>query len=113
MPPHAGSAPGGGSTRPCASARLRELAGEIAALADRVDALQLSLDLDVLPAAQMPAVSAPAARGVALDLVEAVIEAVRATGKLALAEIVELNPTFDQDGRGARTAARLVWRLAR
>ena len=61
----------------------------------------------------MPAVSAPAARGVALELVESVIDAVRATGKLALADIVELNPAFDQDGRGARTAARLAWRVAR
>ena len=93
--------------------RLPELTNEIAAFAAQVDALYLSLDLDVLPASVMPAVSAPAARGMALELVEAVIDAVRATGKLALADIVELNPAFDQDGRGARTAARLAWRLAR
>lgn len=78
-----------------------------------VDAIHLSLDLDVLPASVMPAVSAPAARGVALAHVEALIEAVRATGKLALADVVELNPCHDSDGRGARTAARLVWRLAK
>ena len=41
------------------------------------------------------------------------VEAARATGKLALADVVELNPRHDPDGRGARTAARLVWRLAK
>ena len=95
------------------AARLPELVAEIDAFAARADALYLSLDLDVLPACVMPAVSAPAARGVALEHVEAVIETVRASGKLALADIVELNPSYDPDGRGARTAARLVWQLAR
>lgn len=94
-------------------ASLPEIAREIDALAARVDALYLSLDLDVLPASVMPAVSAPAARGIALAHVEALIEAARATGKLALTDVVELNPCHDPDGRGARTAARLVWRLAK
>lgn len=94
-------------------ARLPEIVAGIEALATRVDALYFSLDLDVLPASVMPAVSAPAACGIALAHVEALIEAVRTTGKLALADIVELNPYHDPDGRGARTAARLVWRLAK
>lgn len=93
-------------------ATLPALAAEIAALAARNDVLYLSLDLDVLPASVMPAVSAPAGRGLALAHVEALIEAARAAGKLALADVVELNPRHDPDGRGARTAARLVWRLA-
>ena len=92
---------------------MGELAVEIDALAARNDALYLSVDLDVLPGWVMPAVSAPAARGVLLERIEAVITLVRATGKLALADTVELNPAYDQDGRGARTAARLAWRLAR
>lgn len=94
-------------------ARLPAIVTGIQEFAARVDAIHLSLDLDVLPASVMPAVSAPAARGVALAHVEALIEAVRATGKLALADVVELNPCHDPDGRGARTAARLVWRLAK
>jgi formiminoglutamase len=92
---------------------LSDLTAEIEAFAAQVDALYFSLDLDVLPACIMPAVSAPAARGVALGHVEALIEVVRATGRLALADVVELNPSHDPDGRGARTAARLVWRLAK
>ncbi|HET8727686.1 MAG TPA: arginase family protein, partial [Alphaproteobacteria bacterium] len=94
-------------------AAIPQIEAEIRALADQVDALYLTLDLDVLPAAVMPAVSAPAARGVALAHVEAVVEAARATGKLSLADVVEFNPCHDPDGRGARTAARLVWRLAK
>jgi formiminoglutamase len=78
-----------------------------------VDVVHLSIDLDVLPAAVMPAVSAPAARGVPLESVEAIIAAVLLTGKVAVIDLVELNPTFDIDDRGARTAARLAWLVAK
>ncbi|MFW3613380.1 formimidoylglutamase [Billgrantia antri] len=73
--------------------------------------LYLSVDLDVLPAAEAPGVSAPAARGVSLALLEPLIEAVRDSGKLRLADIAELNPGFDIDARTARTAARLIHQL--
>lgn len=72
------------------------------------DALQLSIDLDVLPAWEAPGVSAPAAYGVPLALLEPLVAHVRASGKLALAELAELNPRYDLDGRSARVAARLV-----
>jgi formiminoglutamase len=78
-----------------------------------VDAVHLSLDLDVLPAAVMPAVSAPAGRGVALEVVEALVSAVMASPKVIAADIVELNPTFDIDRHGAQTAARLAWLVAK
>ena len=78
-----------------------------------VDAVHLSIDLDVLPAATAPGVSAPAARGVELAVVEALIDQILASGKLILAELAELNPTFDIDNRTARVAARLLSRLAR
>lgn len=94
-------------------ARLPALLARVEAFCARVDAVQLSIDLDVLPAATMPAVSAPAARGVALAHIEAILERVRASGRLALAELVEFNPRYDIDNHGARCAARLLWRLAR
>jgi formiminoglutamase len=81
--------------------------------ADKVDWLYLTVCLDVLPAAVAPGVSAPAAFGVALHTVEALIDAVKATGKLKLADIAELNPAVDPDGRTARVAARIAWRIAR
>ncbi len=76
------------------------------------DAIQLTIDLDVLPAAEMPGVSAPAARGVPLALLEPLVERVRDSGKLRLAELAELNPEFDIDHRGARVAARLIHTLS-
>ena len=60
----------------------------------------------------MPAVSAPAGRGVSLESVETIVEAVLKTRQLAAVDIVELNPSFDIDGRGARVAARLAWQIA-
>lgn len=77
-----------------------------------VDHVYLTICLDVLPAAVAPGVSAPAARGVALDVVEALTDAVAKSGKLRLADIAELNPNFDIDNRTARVAARLVARIA-
>lgn len=93
--------------------RLEELLAFVADFAAAVDRVHLSIDLDVLPAAVMPAVSAPAGRGVSLEAIEAVIAAVLKVGKLAAVDVVELNPTFDVDSRGARVAARLVWQIAR
>ena len=78
----------------------------------RVDHLYLTICLDVLPAAVAPGVSAPAARGVELAVIEPIIDLVAASGKLRLADIAELNPRFDIDNRTARVGARLVARLA-
>jgi formiminoglutamase len=75
------------------------------------DRLYLSIDLDVLPAAEAPGVSAPAAHGVPLAVIEPLLARVRESGKLALADLAELNPTFDIDGRTARAAARLAHHL--
>lgn len=74
--------------------------------------VHLSIDLDVLPAAVMPAVSAPAARGVCLDAVEQVIGRTLQHGKVAAVDLVELAPNFDRDGTAVRTAARLAWLVA-
>ncbi|KMN30652.1 formimidoylglutamase [Chromobacterium sp. LK1] len=77
------------------------------------DCLYLTMDLDALPASQAPGVSAPAALGVPLATLEALIDILRASGKLRLADIAELNPELDQDQLTARTAARLIHRLTR
>lgn len=76
-------------------------------LAD-IDHLYLTLCLDVLPAGQAPGVSAPSAHGIALPLVERLVRRAKASGKLRLADIAELNPQLDIDGRTARCAARLA-----
>lgn len=82
---------------------------KVLAQADRV---YLTIDLDVLPAGEMPAVSAPAALGIpALDLMP-VIERICRSGKLQAADLVEFNPQYDRDGQGAKLAARLAWQIA-
>ena len=92
--------------------RLGDTLAVLDSFVDGVDVLYLTLCLDVLPAAVAPGVSAPAAHGVELAVVEVLVEHVLASGKLRLADIAELNPRLDIDGRTARVAARLVGRLA-
>lgn len=79
----------------------------------RIEHVHLSIDLDVLPGATMPAVSAPAARGLALDILEVVLDRVLASGKVVGIDLVELNPRFDIDGNGARIAARLAYQITK
>ncbi|WP_217475988.1 formimidoylglutamase [Stutzerimonas stutzeri] len=76
------------------------------------DAVYLTIDIDVLPACEAPGVSAPAARGVSLALLEPLLERVRDSGKLRLADLAELNPEHDIDSRTARLAARLIHLLS-
>ncbi|WP_313135772.1 formimidoylglutamase [Paracoccus jeotgali] len=83
----------------------------IDAIAARCDTIYLSVDLDVLPASLAPGVSSPAARGVPLHVVEAMIDRVLATGKVRLADIVELSPPHDPAGLTARVAALIARRL--
>lgn len=88
-------------------ARLAEIDALIAAVAH----VYLTIDLDVLPAPVMPGVSAPAAYGVPITVIEAVATHVRRSGKLRVADLAEYNPHFDVQGLGARVAARLAYRL--
>ncbi|MDU0479302.1 formimidoylglutamase [Staphylococcus chromogenes] len=91
-----------------AALSVKETAELIHEAAEGVQHLQLSIDLDVLPAAVAPGVSAPAAVGVELAKVRAMVRAAAATGKLRLVDVVELNPKYDIDSRTAKVAARLI-----
>ncbi|MGO2240447.1 MAG: formimidoylglutamase [Halomonas sp.] len=88
--------------------RLDSIVRDVQRFIAKCDHLYLTIDLDVLPAAEAPGVSAPAARGVSLALIEPLVEVVRDSGKLRLADLAELNPSLDIDGRTAKAAARLV-----
>jgi formiminoglutamase len=75
------------------------------------DDVYLTVCLDVLPAGVAPGVSAPAARGVPMEVLEPLVACVAGCGRLRLADIAELCPPLDIDQRTARTAARLAWRI--
>ena len=85
----------------------------VATFLETVDIVYLTIDLDVLPAATAPGVSAPAAYGVPLPVIAAVCRQVAASGKLFHADVAELNPAYDIDARTAKVAARLVDTLLR
>jgi len=80
----------------------------VAAFLETVDVAYLTIDLDVLPAAVAPGVSAPAAYGVPLPVITAVCRQVARSGKLFHFDMAELNPEFDIDSRTAKVAARLI-----
>jgi formiminoglutamase len=82
-------------------------------------AVYLTFCLDVLPPDVAPGVSAPATLGVpayrAVELLRTVLAACgvgAANDKLLLADVAELNPRHDSDGRTARIAARVVYEMA-
>ncbi len=88
----------------------------ISTLIDRVDALYVTICLDALPAAVAPGVSAPAALGIPVTFL---IDCLHTTARICsdagcpwlLADIAELNPAHDLNGRTANTAARLLWEI--
>lgn len=82
-------------------------------------AVYCTVCLDVLPAGVAPGVSAPAALGVPLARVIALLRSLRvacgegAGDRLVYADVAELNPAHDApDQRTARAAARIVYELA-
>lgn len=95
------------------AASLATICAALTDFAAACDAVHLTMDLDVLPAAEAPGVSAPAAHGVPLAWVQAMAQAVQASGKLRLIEVAELNPALDVDNRTARAGARLLHVLTR
>jgi len=93
-----------------------QIKSELEAFAKPLDALYLTIDMDVLPHYQAPGVSAPAVRGVNLNAIEMIVDQVIEIAQhckfgLPLVEIVELNPRFDVQGVSARTASVLADRM--
>ncbi|WP_431868557.1 formimidoylglutamase [Nocardiopsis eucommiae] len=95
----------------CTATHLERVLAFVRSFLDTVDDVHLTLDLDALPAWVAPGVSAPAPLGVPTEVVQAVVEEVAASGRLALFDVAELNPSLDVDGRTARVAARMVDRV--
>jgi formiminoglutamase len=86
-----------------------EFRGAISELAEKCDAIVVSLDLDAAAEAFAPGVSAPQAEGFTSgDIVEMMEEAGRQPKVVSLG-IFELNPTHDVGDRTTRLAATAAW----
>lgn len=96
----------------CQIDRTADVLSFVRKFLDTIDDLYLTIDLDVLPPSTAPGVSAPATLGVPLVVIQAICDLVAQSSKLKLTDVVELNPLFDFDHRTARTAARLLHRIA-
>ena len=75
---------------------------------DQVDALYLSVDLDGFSSAYAPGVSAPSPMGFDPEVAFKVFDLLGKSKKLISLDVVELNPTYDQDQATGRLAARCV-----
>lgn len=70
--------------------------------------IYLTIDLDGFNSAYAPGVSAPSPFGFEPTIILKVINWIVKSKKLISLDIVELNPSFDQDNSTARLAARLI-----
>ena len=84
------------------------LAKQVDTFISQVDVLYITIDMDCLPSSVVPGVSAPAAYGIELSFVERMVKRIMASNKVKMADIAEINPTFDVDNRSCKVAARLL-----
>ncbi|MCX6140838.1 MAG: formimidoylglutamase [Candidatus Kapabacteria bacterium] len=68
----------------------------------------VSLDMDAFASAYAPGVSAPAADGFTPHEIGQCLRTAASRGNLAAFDVVEMNPTFDVDGRTAKLAALMI-----
>jgi formiminoglutamase len=78
---------------------------------DQSSLIYLSIDLDAFDGAFAPGVSVPAATGLSPSLIIPVLQAIVSSDKLAIVDICELNPAYDQDRRTAKLGAKLLFRI--
>lgn len=81
---------------------------QIRSFLDQVDVIYLTVDLDGFSAAFAPGVSAPSPMGFDPEVAFKVFDLVAKSKKLISLDVVELNPSYDQDLATARLAARCV-----
>ena len=96
------------SDEECTNKKWKKIAAQIESFINEVDVVYLTIDMDCLPSSVVPGVSAPAAYGINLAFVERAVKRIMASGKVKIADIAEINPTFDVDGRSCKVAARLL-----
>lgn len=96
------------SDEDCTNKKWKKIAAQIETFINEVDVVYLTIDMDCLPSSVVPGVSAPAAYGIELSFVERAVKLIMASNKVKMADIAEINPTFDVDSRSCKVAARLL-----
>jgi len=96
------------SDEDCNHKKWKKLASQITHFIEQVDIIYLTIDMDCMPASVVPGVSAPAAYGINLGFVERAVKLIMSSGKVKIADIAEINPTYDIDNRSCKVAARLL-----
>lgn len=96
------------SDEDCTNKKWKKIAAQITRFIESVDVLYMTIDMDCLPSSVVPGVSAPAAYGINLAFVERAVKLIMSSGKVKVADIAEINPTFDIDARSCKVAARLL-----
>lgn len=76
-----------------------------------VDAIYLSLCLDVFASAFAPGVSAPQALGLYPEQIMPLLKSLMQTGKVIGLDIAELSPQYDLDARTSKLAAQILAHL--
>lgn len=90
----------------------------LSAFLSRIDTLYVTVCMDAFPACAAPGVSAPAAVGIDAATVITLIRWLgnycqEHTINWSLSDIAELNPSYDQDHKTAKLAARIGFELTR
>jgi formiminoglutamase len=76
---------------------------------NRDPGLVVSFDVDAVDQAFAPAVSAPAAGGLSIDLWLHAAREAGASSRVSSIDIVEVNPSLDRDDQTSRLAALTIW----
>ena len=84
---------------------------EVDSIGDKQNSVMLSLDLDALNQSLAPGVSAINPRGLDIEQWLGLIQIAILGGKVKSIDIVECNPSFDQDGQTAKLAAHTIWTI--
>ena len=80
-------------------------------LAQSVDHIYVTVDLDAFPSAHSPGVSAPSPFGLSPSYAQSILRHLLKTQKVVAIDFAEANPTYDIDNATARLAAKLIWEV--
>lgn len=88
---------------------IDHLISKINGFIEKIDALYITVDLDVFSASIAPGVSAPAVKGIHLSVFDPLFQAIKKSGKIRVFDVAECNPRFDLDNRTAKLAAYIIF----